>query len=33
MKIGIIGGTGFVGSYILEKLAADGHQTRVLTRP
>jgi uncharacterized protein YbjT (DUF2867 family) len=33
MKIGIIGGTGFVGSYLLEKLAADGHQTRVLTRP
>jgi NADH dehydrogenase len=33
MKIGIIGGTGFVGSYLLEALARDGHSLRVLTRP
>jgi NADH dehydrogenase len=33
MKIGIIGGTGFVGSYVLEALARDGHAMRVLTRP
>ena len=33
MKIGIIGGTGFVGSYLLDRFAADGHSMRVLTRP
>jgi NADH dehydrogenase len=33
MKIGIIGGTGFVGSYLLEALARDGHALRVMTRP
>jgi NADH dehydrogenase len=33
MKIGIIGGTGFVGSYILDALVRDGHSVRVLTRP
>jgi uncharacterized protein YbjT (DUF2867 family) len=33
MKIGIIGGTGFVGNYLLDRLAADGHSMRVLTRP
>jgi NADH dehydrogenase len=33
MKIGVIGGTGFVGSYVLEALAAAGHELRVLTRP
>ncbi len=32
MKIGIIGGTGFVGSYVLDALAREGHGTRVLTR-
>jgi NADH dehydrogenase len=32
MKIGIIGGTGFVGSYLLDALAHDGHALRVLTR-
>jgi NADH dehydrogenase len=32
MKIGIIGGTGFVGSYVVDKLCADGHQVRLLTR-
>jgi NADH dehydrogenase len=33
MKIGIIGGTGFVGSYLLDRFAAEGHGMRVLTRP
>ncbi len=33
MKIGIIGGTGFVGGYVLDALARDGHSMRVLTRP
>ena len=33
MKVSIIGGTGFVGSYIVDKLGADGHEVRVLTRP
>lgn len=32
MKIGIIGGTGFVGSYIIDALAERGHELRVLTR-
>lgn len=32
MKIGIIGGTGFVGHYLVDKLCADGHEVRVLTR-
>jgi NADH dehydrogenase len=32
MKIGIIGGTGFVGSYIVDALAGAGHELRVLTR-
>ena len=33
MKISIIGGTGFVGSYIIDALLAAGHTTRVLVRP
>jgi uncharacterized protein YbjT (DUF2867 family) len=33
MKIGIIGGTGFVGSYLVDKLCSDGHEVRLLTRP
>ncbi|MGB5831798.1 MAG: NAD(P)H-binding protein [Thiohalocapsa sp.] len=33
MKIGIIGGTGFVGGYLVDKLCADGHLIRLLTRP
>jgi len=33
MKIGIIGGTGFVGSHVVDKLVADGHRIRLLTRP
>ncbi len=33
MKIGIIGGTGFVGSYILDALTAADHSLRVMVRP
>lgn len=33
MKVSIIGGTGFVGGYIVDKLCSDGHEVRVLTRP
>ncbi|KAA6184325.1 NAD(P)H-binding protein [Thiohalocapsa marina] len=33
MKIGIIGGTGFVGSHVVDRLCADGHEVRLLVRP
>lgn len=33
MKIGIIGGTGFVGAYLTDRLRANGHQVRLLVRP
>jgi NADH dehydrogenase len=33
MKVAVIGGTGFVGSYVVDKLCADGHEVRALTRP
>jgi NADH dehydrogenase len=33
MKISIIGGTGFVGSHILDKLLAANHTPRLLVRP
>jgi len=33
MKVAIIGGTGFVGSYLVERLLADGHTPRLLVRP
>lgn len=33
MNISIIGGTGFVGSYIIDALLAAGHTPRVLVRP
>ena len=33
MKVAIIGGTGFVGSYISEKLVSAGHELRLLVRP
>ncbi len=33
MKVSVIGGTGFVGSHILTRLAAEGHSARVLVRP
>lgn len=33
MRIAIIGGTGFVGSYLTDSLLADGHEIRMLVRP
>ncbi|ESQ14802.1 MAG: NAD(P)H-binding protein [Thiohalocapsa sp. PB-PSB1] len=33
MKIGIIGGTGFVGSYLVDQLCNLEHQVRLLVRP
>ncbi len=33
MKVAIIGGTGFVGSYLIERLCRDGHTSRLLVRP
>ena len=33
MKVAIIGGTGFIGSYILGAIQAAGHELRVLVRP
>lgn len=33
MKVAIIGGTGFVGSYIVEALIDAGHEPHVLVRP
>ena len=33
MKVSVIGGTGFVGSYIVERLIAAGHTPRLLVRP
>jgi NADH dehydrogenase len=33
MQVGIIGGTGFVGSYVIEALLRDGHEVRALVRP
>ncbi len=33
MRVAVIGGTGFVGSYLIEALAACGHQPRLLVRP
>lgn len=32
MKVAIFGGTGFVGSYLVDRLLAEGHTPRVLTR-
>ena len=32
MKVSIIGGTGFVGSYIIDELIANGHTPRLLVR-
>lgn len=32
MKVAIFGGTGFVGSYIVDRLLAEGHTPRVLVR-
>jgi len=33
MRIAVIGGTGFIGSYLLDALHAAGHSTSVLVRP
>lgn len=33
MKVSIIGGTGFVGSYIVDRLVEAGHTPRLLVRP
>jgi NADH dehydrogenase len=33
MKIALIGGTGFVGSYLVEELLRQGHQPKLLVRP
>ena len=33
MRVGIIGGTGFVGSYLVEALLREGHDVRALVRP
>lgn len=33
MRVGIIGGTGFVGSYLVEALLREGHEVRALVRP
>jgi uncharacterized protein YbjT (DUF2867 family) len=33
MRVGIIGGTGFVGGYLLDSLLASGHEVSVLVRP
>lgn len=33
MKVAIIGGTGFLGSYIVDELVAHGHQPALLVRP
>jgi len=32
MKVAVFGGTGFVGSYILDELLAQGHQAKLLVR-
>jgi uncharacterized protein YbjT (DUF2867 family) len=33
MKVALFGGTGFVGSYLVDRLIADGHAPRLLVRP
>jgi uncharacterized protein YbjT (DUF2867 family) len=33
MRVGILGGTGFVGSYLVDALLAKGHQPVILVRP
>ena len=33
MRVAIIGGTGFVGSYIVDELCDAGHEVSLLVRP
>lgn len=33
MRVAIIGGTGFVGSYLVDALVDSGHDARLLVRP
>ncbi len=33
MKLSLIGGTGFVGTHLVERLVAAGHMPRLLVRP
>ena len=33
MKVAVFGGTGFVGSYLIDELIASDHIPRVLVRP
>jgi len=33
MRVGLFGGTGFVGSYLVDELLARGHRPRLLVRP
>ena len=32
MKVALIGGTGYVGSYIIDELIKNGHTPRLLVR-
>jgi NADH dehydrogenase len=33
MRVAVIGGTGFVGNYLIDALSAAGHDLSVLVRP
>ena len=33
MKVALLGGTGFVGSYIIKELVSKGYTPKVLVRP